>query len=171
MKMLGIIIMFAGCSMCGFIIDWQENRRIKELEKFIYAFEILKAEIDYRLTPLQEAALYVSQLSQGGIKKVFEKFAETLEAKSTPDLNVMWEDALKAYSSFFHLNQQDYQLIAEFSNACGYLDKNMQKKNIDMLIYKLDQELVLSKNKYQKHTKLNKYLGVLIGACIGIFLI
>ncbi|WP_069998203.1 stage III sporulation protein AB [Cellulosilyticum sp. I15G10I2] len=171
MKLLGIILMFVSCSTCGFIIDWHENKRLKELEKFIYAFEILKAEIDYRLTPLQEAAIYVSKLSSEGIKKVFETFAGALGDRNTTDLNVMWEQALNHHKTSFHLSQQDYSLLFEFSNACGYLDKNMQKKNIDMLIYKLEQELIMSKSKYQKNTKLNKYLGVLIGACISIFLI
>ncbi len=171
MKLLGIMMLFVSCSMCGFMIDWHENRRLRELEKFIYAFEILKAEIDYRLTPLQEAAIYVSRLSSTGIKRVFEMFAGALSDKKTTDLNGMWEQAVNSNKSFFHLNAQDYTLLYEFSNACGYLDKNMQKKNIDMLIYKLEQELTLSRNKYQKNTKLNKYLGVLIGACISIFLI
>jgi stage III sporulation protein AB len=156
--------------MCGFIIDWNENKRIKELEKFIYAFELLKAEIDYRLTPLQEACLYVAGLTKAGVRSVFESFIGALESKSSIDLNVMWQTALDTNKSHFHLNSQDYDLLLTFSNACGYLDKNMQKKNIDMLIQKLQEELLLSKNKYQKNTKLNKYLGILIGACISIFL-
>ncbi|MDF2596836.1 MAG: hypothetical protein K0R69_3177 [Clostridia bacterium] len=170
MKALGIVMVFVSCSMCGFIIDWNENKRIKELEKFIYAFELLKAEIDYRLTPLQEACLYVASLSKAGIRSVFEKFVEALESKVCIDLNEMWQSALESNKLHFHLKQQDYDLLLTFSNACGYLDKNMQKKNIDMLIQKLQEELLLSKSKYQRNTKLNKYLGILIGACISIFL-
>ncbi len=171
MKLLGITIVFISCSMCGFIIDWNENKRLKELEKFIYAFELLKAEIDYRLTPLQEAALYVSHLTTDGIKKVFAAFASALESREYSDLNLMWEQALCTHHGEFHLRPDDVTMLSEFSNACGYLDKNMQKKNIDMLIYKLKEELTASREKYQKHSKLNKYLGVLAGACVSIFLI
>ena len=171
MKVLGIVILFVSCSMCGFIIDLNENRRIKELEKFIYAFEILKAEIDYRLTPLEEAALYAGKLTIEGVQRVFEVFARELRDKNTVDLNEMWEGALSANKGYFHLGEKDYELLHEFSHACGYLDKNMQKRNIDMVIKKLQEEVVLSKCKYQKNTKLNKSLGVLIGACISIFLI
>lgn len=171
MKIIGIIIVFISCSMCGFIIDWNEKKRNKELEKFIYAFEILKAEIDYRLTPLQEAAMYASRLTIEGIKRVFESFARQLENRNTTDLNEMWRVSLNSNKHYFHLAEQDYELLYEFSNACGYLDKNMQKKNIDMLIKKLESELTQSKEKYQKNTKLNKYLGVLVGASISIFLI
>jgi len=171
MKILGIVIVFISCSLCGFIIDFNEGKRIKELEKFIYAFEILKAEIDYRLTPLQEAAMYAGRLTIEGVKKVFETFASAIGHKNTTDLNEMWQGSLKSNKHYFHLREQDYELLYEFSNACGYLDKNMQKQNIDMLIRKLQAELTQSKEKYQKNTKLNKYLGVLIGASIGIFLI
>ena len=157
--------------MGGFIIDLNESRRIKELEKFIYAFEILKAEIDYRLTPLEEAARYAGKMTIEGIRKVFEGFAKSLGAKTTANLEMMWEEALKENKRYFHFTQKDYELIYEFSYACGYLDKNMQKKNIDMLIKKLQEEVAFSKKKYEKTTKLNKYLGVLIGACISIFLI
>ncbi|MDF2613638.1 MAG: hypothetical protein K0S71_1424 [Clostridia bacterium] len=171
MKLLGIIVAFISCSMCGFIIDWNESKRIKELEKFIYAFEILKAEIDYRLTPLHEAAIYASKVTIEGVKRVFEAFASELENKTTTDLNKMWEISLNTNKGYFHLNKEDYTLLYEFSNTCGYLDKNMQKKNIDMLVRKLQEELTQSKHKHQKNAKLTKYLGVLVGACISIFLI
>lgn len=171
MKLVGIMILFMSCSTYGFVIDRYDYQRLKELEKFIYALTLLKAEIDYRLTPLKEAMLYVSQFTTPAIRKVFEAFANALGERDSVDLNKMWQESLKSNYSAFHLYPRDYQMLHELSQGCGDLDKNMQKKNIDLLVEKLNHELIRATEEYQKRTKLNKYLGILIGACISIFLI
>ena len=171
MKLFGIILVFIGCSLCGLVIDGHEKKRLKELEKFIYIFELLKAEIDYMLTPLKEASLCVAEHATREIKEVLRDFARQMEDKESVDIDAMWKGALKSQRANFHLGEADYELLYSFGSACGYLDKEMQKKNIEMLIYKLQEELTTARHKYQKNTKLNKYLGILIGACISIFLI
>ena len=91
--------------------------------------------------------------------------------KESVDLNQMWLLALESYRGRLHLKEQDYEQLIAFSRACGYLDKNMQKRNLDMVIEKLEHERKISQEKYERCSKLNKSLGILIGATLVIFLI
>lgn len=171
MKGIALMLIFIGCSIGGVWIDQDQRKRIKELETFIYLFELLKAEIDYQLTPLKEACQMIGVREQGNIGNIFLYFSEQLEAKESVDLNQMWQGALEAYRGKLHLKEGDYENLSAFSMACGYLDKNMQKRNLDMVIEKMEHEKKLSQEKYERCSKLNKSLGVLIGAAIVIFLL
>lgn len=171
MKWIGLGIIFICCTVCGVWIDQDQRKRLKELERFIYLFELLKAEIDYQLTPLKEACIEVTYHEEGILKKVFLYFAKQLEEKQTLEVGKMWEAALAAYKGELHLKESDYNLIRSFGSACGYLDKNMQKRNLDMVIEKIEHERKLSEAKYEKCTKLNKALGMLVGGVLVIFLI
>lgn len=171
--MRGIVlgIIFLLCSLAGVWIDEDQRKRIKELESFVYLFELLKGEIDYQLTPLKEACMQISQRDHQGIGKIFMQFAKRLETKESADLNDMWKQSLEDYRGKLYLKETDYEILESFSQACGYLDKNMQKRNLDYVIEKLDHERKVSQEKYERCSKLNKSLGVLIGAAIVIFLI
>lgn len=171
MKWIILGIIFLLCCMIGVWIDEDQRKRIQELEKFMYAFELLKAEIDYQLTPLREACLEIGRREENRVGEVFERFANKLEEKESTNLNQMWKEALELYRKNLHLKAGDYDLISEFSGACGYLDKAMQKRNIEMVIDKIAHEKKRSQEQYERCSKLNKTLGVLAGATLVILLI
>lgn len=172
MKLLAIGLVLIGCIMGGVWLDEDQKKRIVELEKFIYLFELLKAEIDYRLTPLKEACLTVGKRTNNkSIEAVMIGFAKSLEDKESVRVEEMWEKAIDAQKQAFHLQEADYKLLYGFGGACGYLDKNMEKRNIEMILERLRQVTNEAKEKYQKTSKLNRSLGVLIGLGLSIFLL
>ena len=166
---LGLI--FVVCSLIGIWVDEDQRKRIKELERFEYLFGLLKGEIDYQLTPLKEACFQVSERESQELGGIFAHFAKQLEAKESADLNMMWKQSLEAYKGKLYLKTSDYEILETFSQACGYLDKNMQKRNLDYVIEKIEHERKLSQEKYERCSKLNKSLGIILGAVIVILLI
>lgn len=171
MKWIGVMMICVGCTLYGWLLDERQRKRIKELEQFIYTFELLRAEIDYRLTPLKEAAYQVSSYVSSNMRAVLNTFAQTLDSRTSIDVESMWRQTLQATVDLFHLKGDDYEALYGFGTACGYLDKEMQKRNIEIIVHKLKEEVAQSKEAYYRTTKLNKYLGFLVGACISIFLI
>lgn len=171
MKLMGIALILIGCTVSGFVIDGWEKRRIKELENFIYLFEILKRDIAYHLTPLGEACTSVSKFGVAGVREVFRDFEMQLKDKTLFDTNTMWLEALHGQTKKMCLKEDDYTILQSFGKACGYLDQEMQEKNIEMVIEALKGNVKTLKKRYEKTTKINKYLGFFIGACISIFLI
>lgn len=171
MKLIGISFVLLGCTMSGFIVDSWEKKRIKELENFIYVFELLKRDIDYQLTPLKEACNSAAYFANKEIGVVFESFATEMEMKASWYIEEMWHKALSMQKGNLHLKDEDYVVLENFGKACGYLDKQMQEKNIEMVIEDLKISVLDAKRHYEKTTTLNKYIGFFIGACISIFLL
>lgn len=169
MKMIGLCMVLVSCTLGGFLMDLSEKKRIAELNKLIYLFELLKGEIDYCLTPIQEAALKVSE--HGDLAGIFSEFARLIGEKNGFNLAEMWERVLASKKNKLHLNDEDLKEISQFGVACGYLDKTMQEKNIDLTIMTLKDVASRAARQYEKTSKLNRYLGFLVGACITIFLI
>nr|WP_302599274.1 stage III sporulation protein AB [uncultured Cellulosilyticum sp.] len=171
MKLIGISFILLGCTVSGFIIDGWERKRIKELENFIYIFELLKRDIDYQLTPLREACKAVIRFASRDVGKVFGNFEKQMAEKTSWNIEEMWQNAIEEEKQNLYLKEEDYSVLNGFGKACGYLDKEMQEKNIEMVIASLKARTLDAKQHYDKNTKLNKYLGFFIGACISIFLI
>lgn len=171
MKIIGIAIILISCTAIGFFIDAWQKERVKELEELIYAFEILKGEIDYRLTPLIEACHMITQMTSNSIGKLFASFQIHLTDRQLVDARVMWDEAIKENKEAFHLTEEDYTMLGEFGNIVGHLDKEMQKRNIELLLNKLTKVKEESKEKYNRTSKMYKGIGILIGACISIVLI
>lgn len=171
MKLIGISLILLGCTISGFIVDGWEKKRIKELENFIYLFELLKRDIDYQLTPLREACSSVIRFASDEVGKVFENFEKQMAERASWNVEEMWQNAIDEEKQKLYLKAEDYCILNDFGKACGYLDKEMQEKNIEMVIAALKTSTVEAKRHYDKNTKLNKYLGFFIGACISIFLI
>lgn len=170
MKTVGLGMVFIICSLFGLWVDLDERKRIKELETLIYLFERLKGEIDYQLTPLREACIQITKSKGEGVHLIFLSFAEELQSEQG-NLQIMWQKALDKNKPYLHLNKEDYEIISTFGSNSVYLDKNMEKRNLEMVIERLEECYKEAKAKYKKCSKLNRSLGVLIGGALVIFLI
>ncbi|WP_082238836.1 stage III sporulation protein AB [Niameybacter massiliensis] len=171
LKIMGILMIFTGCSLTGICIDMRYRKRIKELEYLIYAFEYLKGEINYRLTPLHEACFRVGKDCRHEIGQIFITFSTLLQARNAEDGGALWRQALENEKHRYHLNDEDYELIYEFGRGLGHVDKQMQQGNIEMMQEKLKMTLNMAQKEQEKSGKLRTGMGILIGACISILII
>ena len=171
MKMLVLLMIFSCCSLFGIWIDQDERKRIKEIETFIYLFEMLKGEIDYQLTPLMAACNKVASYAKGAVSDTFYDFSRRLGEGEAQELKSIWDETLAKSKGCLHLKEADYVLLETFCGSDGELDKNMQKRQIEILLNKLEHARKVSEEKYERCAKLNRYLGVLVGAALVIFLI
>lgn len=171
MKWVGLMLIFIGCTAIGFIMDYKKRLKLKEVENLIFSFEVLKSEIDYGLTPMEEACVSVAASALPQVGQVFKEFAEGIAARETIDLNQLWHRTLENQQSKLHLDGECYEVIEQFGSAAGYLDKEMQKKNIQMVLDKLRHLYQNQQAHYEKTSRLNTTMGMLFGICIIIFLV
>lgn len=171
MKWIGLVMIFSGCTLFGMMMDMKYKMRIKELWAFIHAFERLKGEINYRLTPLAEGCLSVSNHANQGIGHVFRNFGIDLENRVSMDTQQLWREAIAKESHRYHLKEEDYEMLYEFGQNIGYLDKTMQETHLDLLLGKLRGSVQKAEGEQEKSSKLSTGLSMLLGACICILLI
>lgn len=171
LKLMGVLMVFAGCSLTGIVLDFKYRKRIKELENFIYAFEYLKGEIDYRLTPLEEACYLVGGETKHDIGKVFITFSKLLGERTANTGSSLWKEALEREKYKYDLTAEDYSILEEFGRGIGQMDKKMQQANINLIQGKLKMTLDLALKEHEKTGKLRTGMGILVGACISILII
>ncbi|MGL4737719.1 MAG: hypothetical protein ACRCW2_09735 [Cellulosilyticaceae bacterium] len=171
MKLFGLLMVFAGCTFMGFLRDYHKKQHMKELENMIFAFELLKSEIDYGLTPLDEACKNVARSSLPQVGSLFGYFAEAIEKREAVDLGLVWRQGIMANRQALHLEDKVYPLIEPFGVAAGYLDKEMQKKNIDRVLESLRHLYEGERVHYEKSSKFNTTMGMLAGASVAILLL
>ena len=53
----------------------------------------------------------------------------------------LWENAVERYIDDTYLSKVDKSILLSFGNALGYLDKEMQKNNINLCILYLEDEM------------------------------
>lgn len=171
LKILGILMVFTGCSLTGILIDLNYRKRVKELEEMIYALECLKGEISYKLSPLQEASALIGHQMKYGIGDIFTTFSYYLQEKRADDVHTLWKKALEVNLGQLHFNEEDTLKLEEFGRGLGYLDKQMQQVNIDLYLNKFKSILDKALSEQEKSSKLRMGMGILIGACISILII
>ncbi len=171
MKLIGIMMVFLGCTLVGVMLDNGSKLRIKELRAFIRGFESIKGEIEYHLTPLSEACLHISESMGEGINEVFHSFGKALEQRRSLDTEQLWQDALKEYETSYHLKKEDYELLEPFGRRIGELDKVMQQKDITYIIERLTSKVVQLEAHAEKTSKMTIQLSMLLGACLSLLLI
>lgn len=171
MKLLGLVMIFIGCSGAGYILDMKYRMRLKELAALIDTFEQLKGDIDYRLTPLPEACIHVAGSSRYGIGHMFRNFGIALEYRIGTDTEKIWKEAVVKEKHRYHFKEEDYEILYEFGQLSGYLDKEMQKNQIERVLQKLRNVAAKGEMNKEKSSKLYTGMGILIGACLCILLI
>ncbi|OOB78809.1 MAG: hypothetical protein ATN33_06650 [Epulopiscium sp. Nele67-Bin001] len=171
MQLVGIGLIMSSCTLAGFAYDGYEGKRVKQLEQLLMGFEVIRAEIDYQLTPLGEALERASEMTNDGVNELFANFAEKLAQNNDIDTKRMWYCAIDDSKRKLSLKDEDYKVLETFGTTVGMLDKEMQKKNIDWVLSRLAQKKDVAQAMYERKSKLYRGLGVLVGLSISIVLI
>lgn len=171
MKMMGLVMIFIGCVAIGYVMDYRYKLRIKQLLALIDAFDYVKSEIDYHLTPLAEVCYKVADKSKYRVGDIFYVFAEQLERRERTNLKEMWEEALESEKSRYVLLDEDYQVIATFGEMTIHLDKNTQVNHIKQMLGKLEEKTKKLEEEKENKSKLHTGMGILVGLCLCLLLI
>ncbi len=168
LKVMGIIMVIAGCGSVGFRIA--ANHRLQErlLRQMIGILDFMECELQYRLTPLPELCRQVVQQFRSPLGTVFSEFAKELDMQVTPDVACCMSAALNKTKALPESIDRELVLLGQ---SIGHFDLNGQlkgleavrqdcKRNLDMLSTNRDQRL----RSYQT-------LGLCAGAALAILFI
>lgn len=95
MKLLGALIVIAGCGGFGFYMAalWRREERI--LRELGSALDFMGCELQYRMTPLPELCRQTGDKYTGPIREVLENLAGELESQIAPDVRHCMDAALR----------------------------------------------------------------------------
>ncbi|HOQ16369.1 MAG TPA: stage III sporulation protein AB [Defluviitaleaceae bacterium] len=168
--MTGALMIITGTAFIGYLFDRFELYRMKDLENIKRALLFLKGEIDYMIASLPVAMEEVGSRVGTNIGKIFSHVGESMKNKRGYSAEKLWKESVELYKDSTYLSKEDINNLLALGTALGYLDKEMQKNNIDLLLVYLEDEINRLKLHRHKNGRLYKTLGFLGGILIVILL-
>lgn len=169
-KLAGITCVIVSTTILGWYLDKVQILRIEDLKGLCKILHMLYSEVDYSITPLPLALKEIINKNDTRVKVIFENLLQNIEQQTGEGLSVMWERAVIDQYSYTYLEQEDIKILISFGKTLGYLDKEMQKKNISITLKYIENQIIKLEKEQEKTGKIYKNLGMLGGCLLCILL-
>ncbi|NLX91059.1 MAG: hypothetical protein GXZ07_05650 [Firmicutes bacterium] len=163
------LIIFAaylmGCQVCALY-----QRRVRCLEEIILGLEMFRAEVNYGLTPLPQAFQAIGKKLNKPVGTLFFDFSSFLRQGKGLSALECWRSALEKSKPELSLKNEQMEILERLGSAWGHGDKEGQGRQISLMQELLRQALEEARAESQKNDRLWKYLGLIGGTTLVLFL-
>ena len=165
-KYISIILVFSICFLIGNILSKKYILRVKELQEFQSAFQIIENKIKFTYEPLPDIFMQTAQMLTHNISYVFNQASKNMQ-----DMNAEegWNTSLK--EAVTNLKKEDIECIKSLGKMLGKTDKDGQVSQLELTKTLLDVQIKKAQEEENKNAKLYKTLGTTVGLALVIILI
>ncbi len=167
-KIIGAILVVAGCGGLGFLMAWNYKRDISSLRRLIGALEYMACELEYRLTPLPELCRKTAELQSGCVKTVFVNLSRALDSQIAPDVSFCMSAALEKIPD---MPKQTAAAFRCLGNSLGHFDLAGQLRGLESVRENCLMEVKELENNRSQRTRSYQTLGLCAGAALAILFI
>lgn len=164
-KLIGAVLIIAGCGGVGFSMAASHRREEKALRQLIRALDYMGCELQYRLTPLPELCRCAASECEGAVSQVFCNLAIELESQIAPDAASCMNAAASKTAG---LPQRTKKNLLALGSSLGQFDLQGQLTGLEATRKQCRRELEeLSKDR---DIRLRSYqtLGLCAGSALAI---
>jgi stage III sporulation protein AB len=141
------------------------------LEEILMALEMYLAEINYGLTPLPQAFKNIGKKIKEPTGGLFADAARLMLQNKGLSASDCWDRAVVKNTPGLDLIGDDLELVKKLGFIWGKSDKNGQIRQVAFIQELLRQALREAQKAQQTNDKIWKYLGLLGGITLVIFLL
>lgn len=173
-KICGIAIVLAACSMIGIAAGEKQKEHINMLMSLKRCLLTVKGEIAYAYTPLSEIFSLLSGMGSESWSVFFARILDELADRSQDDmsnLSQIWERVCRKSEVCADMRQDELDELVRFGSVLGTSDRDSQISRIELYIENIDDRInYLQKHIYEK-VRLCHVLGVSAGLLITILIV
>ncbi|MCD8225231.1 MAG: stage III sporulation protein AB [Clostridiales bacterium] len=170
LRFWGSALMIVGCGGCGLWLSSRYRKRLDELEQLRQMIFLLKGQIIYANATLQEAFGAVGGRTEGPFGELFTRTSERLAEQPAAGFSEIWREEVQRTDADGPLKEADRQALASLGEHLGFLDREMQERNLLLYLEQLDLTLEQLRLHRQERCRLYSSLGVLSGLFLAILL-
>lgn len=175
MKWMGACLVTLGCTGLGQYMARQWKLRLRWLEQLRQMIYFLKGEILYGHTALGDALERVGERCQRaegdrglmGLPLFFLSVAERIRRQEGEGFSDIWKEELSRLKEN-PLKEEDIAGLKCLGDHLGYLDLNMQERNLLLYLEQLDGQIEYLRMHLKERTKLYTSLGVMGGLFLTV---
>lgn len=170
LRAAGIFLILLGGTGLGFCKSREMSGRQKGLREFIQAAAYLKGAVRCGNTPLPDAFEETAGKLTGIQKAFFQQVARELRCYDSRMPGEIFRGCAEKELKKAGFSEQERDLIASLGGRLGYLDKDMQLRQLDLFAEELLHMTELLERELPEKKKLCQSLGILGGILLGILL-
>lgn len=177
MKIVGAAMVIGGASGCGFWLAGQYGQRLRELEQLRQMIFLLKGQILYANAPLAEAFETVGSRTEGELAGLFLAVAERIEGQQGESFYQMWQEEIEKLGKSgkqpggLAISKSDRQTLMSLGEHLGFLDRDMQERNLLLYLEQLDMRIQQMREHKQERCRLYTSLGIMGGLFLTVLLV
>ena len=171
LKLSGAVLIIFTAYLLGFNLSSAYRSRVRQLEEILMALEMYLTEINYGLTPLPQAFINIGKRIKVPAGSLFIDAARLMLQNIGLSASDCWERALDKNAPALDLSGDDLDLVKRLGHIWGKSDKSGQIRQVAFIQELLRQALREAQKAQQTNDKIWKYLGLLGGMTLVIFLL
>lgn len=168
LKVIGVILVIAGCGSVGFRIAANYRKEEKSLSQLIGMLDYMECELQYRLTPLPDLCRQVAKTFSSTPGKVFLSLSLEMESQISPDMLHCMMTVLDKYKTLPPITKEELLLLGK---SVGRFDLEGQLKGLEAVRQDCRRNLELLGNNRDSRLRSYQTLGLCAGAALAILLI
>jgi len=169
-KILGLLFLFAGCCMFGISQSQNLKKRTELLGELKCMIVYLAGEIRCMHETLPEAFQKISGRVKSPYREFLLEIAKEMERESKKPIADIFEEGIRKMKGC-SLKREDLELIQNLGKQLGYLDVQMQLKNLELYEDFVEASLKKATAEYLQKARMYRYMGVLAGLFLVTILI
>ena len=170
LKALGSLLVFAASVLYGWKVRAEYAEHVEQLVGMKEMFLMLWGEISYARTPLQEAFLQIAAQGKEPLSSCLEKAAGEMEGQEG-SMGSFWKRMVDEEAGRFLLTPEEQGLLKRAGENFGYLDGQMQLKNLELYIGQAETLIQKAQEELKDRQRLSATLSLMCGLFVIILLI
>lgn len=171
LKMAGISLILTASVLYGYMLRMRLHEHLDQLIGMKEFLLMLSGEISYARAPLEEAFLHIAEQGREPYVSLLKRVRERMIAGGEFSLKEIWMQELAQQKDQFLLTEDEYRILKNSSDHFGYLDWEMQIKNIAVYEQQVEVKIIQAQNELAAKQKIYQYLSVMGGLFLIILFI
>lgn len=171
LKLAGAVMIIASAAGIGVSCSVDVKRYCMELRLLKQMLYMLRGEIKYTKTPLQEAFLAISVRMPEPFRAFLEQTAGEMENLDGRTFGELWRGQIQKGLGSTRLKREDREQLGALGESLGYLDLEMQLSSIELYLEQLEIRIRDAQESLAGKQKLYQSLGVAGGIFLVILLL
>lgn len=166
-----MIAVVGASTAIGFSFGRDLANRLSGLRELERAADILKAEMQYAGTPLQEIFREMGKRTASPFGDFFTKTADAMDRRNGKTLGKIMEEEAAECLADTGLTKSDRAQLVRLGERLGYLDVQMQMMVIERYKEELKRERKEAEEEYRQKGRVYRCLGFLGGVFLTLLLL
>lgn len=165
-KIFLLLTIFILSTIIGIAIAKMYENRVKELQEFKSALNVMKIKMKFTYEPLEEIFIDISKNDKNNISKIFKKMSEQIKHQNVEDI---WTSYIQ--NADISIKQEDKNILKRLGKLLGQTDIEGQISEIEITQEFLETQISKAEVERNKNQKMYKTLGAVVGLTFVVILI